>query len=267
MSQLGIVLRKEMREAWNSRRLVWLPLVFVLLGAMQPVSTHFMPQILKLSGGLPAGTVIHIPTPSPGAVFAQAQSQYGVLGLLVLVLAFMGSVSNERQHGVLDLVMVKPVSYTAYILAKWLSALCLTTVALVLGDLAAWYYTLQLIGWLGIGTVVQSAAVYLVWLQLIVTITLWFSVLMNSAIANAGITLTVAAAFSVVAGVLKWPWSPGGLPSHAVSLLMMSKGINIARNGGALIESLGLTTLIIAILIALAISLFKRRTFETSTSV
>lgn len=265
MNQLGIVWRKEMRESWNNRRWIWLPLVFVLLGVMQPVSVHFMPQILKMSGGLPPGTVIHIPTPSSASVFAKAQSQYSTLGLLVLVVGFMGSVSNERHQGVLELVMVKPVSHASYILAKWLSAVSLTLVALFLGDVATWYYTVQLIGSLPFGNVALSALVYAVWLLLIVTLTLFFSTLLNSPMANAFISLVIASVLSVLAVVLKWQWSPGSLPTHASNLVMQLESVAGAgqySGSGDLSWSLIITAAIIAGLIITGIGWFKRRTFE-----
>lgn len=263
MSQLAIVWRKEMYEAWKNRRYIWLPLVFILIGVMEPVSTHFMPQILKMSGGLPPGTVIQIPTPSAASVFAKAEAQYSTLGLLVLVLAFMGSVSNERQHGVLELVMVKPVSYTAYVMAKWLAAGTLTMVALLLGDIASWYYTVQLIGRLALGPVLVSAVVYGLWLMLIVTLSMFFSIVFNSTSANAFISLVVAVILSVVAGVLKWQWSPGALPTHATDLVLQvdaKAGAN-TFSPSDMTFSIAVTAIIIVLLIVSSIGWFKRRTF------
>lgn len=265
MSQFSIVWHKEMRESWQNRKWIWLPLVFILLGAMQPVSTHFMPQILKMSGGLPAGTVIHIPVPSSASVFAKAQSQYNSLGLLVLVLAFMGSISSERQQAVLELVMVKPVSHASYILAKWTAELCLTLAAMVLGDLAAWYYTVQLIGPLPIDHALLSACVYAFWLILIVTLTTFFSVWLNSPVANAFVTLLIAAILSVLAAVLNWNWSPGALTAHATSVLTGWTGAGaggILIGSSQMIWSLCLTGLLVIVLLIGTVYLFRRRTYS-----
>ncbi|QQE76952.1 ABC transporter permease [Alicyclobacillus sp. SO9] len=263
MMQFRIVWSKEVVESWKNRKWIWLPLVFVLLGAMQPISTYFMPQILKMSGGLPAGTVIHIPTPSAGGVFAKAQSQYNSLGLLVLVLAFMGSISNERREGVLDLVLVKPVSHTAYILAKWFSAVVLTITALTLGDIAAWYYTVQLIGPLSIPYAMLSLLLYAFWLILIVTLTTFFSVLMTSTVANAFVTLSSAAVLSVVAAVLKWKWSPGALPSHASAILSIwDKGsTNALQSNFQIVWSVVVTGIVVVLLLVASVYEFRRKTF------
>jgi len=261
MSQLGVIWRKEMYESWSNRRWIWLPLVFILLGVMQPVSTHFMPQILKMSGGLPAGTVIQFPTPSPADVYTKAQAQYSTLGLLVLVLAFMGSISNERQYGVLELIMVKPVKHATYIVAKWLSAATITLVSLFLGDLASWYYTGQLIGALTFAPVFASAIVYGVWLLLIVTLSLSLSTMIDSAIANAFISLIAAIALSVAAGVLNWPWSPGGLPTLATQMILGAKPGTIPSITGDLLWSLTITLAILIALLGMAIGWFKRKTF------
>lgn len=41
---------KEMLEMWRSFKWLWVPLVFILLGIMQPVTTYYLPQILEMAG-------------------------------------------------------------------------------------------------------------------------------------------------------------------------------------------------------------------------
>lgn len=266
--QLVLVWKKEMREAWSNRKWVWLPLVFVLFGMMQPISAHFMPQILKLSGGLPPGTIIHIPTPSAASVLVKAQSQYGTLGLLILVLSFMSGVSGERQKGVLELVLVKPVSHAAYFLGKWLAAATLTLTALFVGELATWYYTVQLIGSLAAWRVILSTLVYALWLLLLITLTLVLSVMLRSSGANAFISLGAAVLLSVLAGILKWRWSPGSIPSHAADMLMQpnplaSAGTTHSWVGlDSLTWSLIVTALVMVSLVFAGIGWFRRHTFD-----
>lgn len=255
--QIEIVWRKELRESWKNRKWIWLPLVFILLGVMEPISTYFMPTILKMSGSLPPGTVIHIPTPSAAEVFAKGQSQYSTLGLLILVLSFMGSVANERQQGVLELVMVKPVSHVSYLLAKWLAAVCLTLAALFLGDCLTWYYTVQLIGSLPLLHAALSALVYALWLVLVVTLTLVLGVMLSSATANAFITLLAAVLLSLLANLFKWKWSPGNLPTHASNLLLpssMATGLTADRTWSILTTAALIGTILMA-----GISWFKHR--------
>lgn len=219
MNQWSIVYAKELREMWHNRKWLWIPIVFILLGVMQPVSTHFMPQLLKISSSLPKGTIIHIPTPSAESVIAKAQSQFGTLGLLILVLAFMGITSGERQRGVLELVLVKPVSFCQYVMAKWCAVVTMVVVAIGLGYLSAWYYTEQLIGHVSALHTFTGAFVYALWVILVLTFTMLFSTLLVSQIATAFISLFIAVGLSTVSGLLRWNWSPGYLPNQAAELI------------------------------------------------
>ncbi len=105
-----VMVQKELLELVRSYKLLWVPLVYLLLGIMQPVSTYFMPVILEQAGSLPEGTVIEIPKPLGSEVLAQTLQQFGTLGVLVLVLVCMGTVSGERNNGTASLILVKPIS-------------------------------------------------------------------------------------------------------------------------------------------------------------
>jgi len=70
LSKWLVLYKKEWLEIIRSYKLIWVPLVFILLGAMQPVTTYFLPEILANAGNLPNGTVIKIPTPHASDVLA-----------------------------------------------------------------------------------------------------------------------------------------------------------------------------------------------------
>lgn len=58
LSRWVFMVQKELLEQARSFKLLWVPLVFIILGIMQPVSMHLMPLILEQAGNLPEGTVI-----------------------------------------------------------------------------------------------------------------------------------------------------------------------------------------------------------------
>lgn len=252
MSQLAIIYRKELLETWRNRKWIWIPLVFILMGVMEPVSTYFMPQILKMST-MPAGTVIQIPTPSGAETVVKALSQYNLIGLLVLVLAFMGSVSGERQHGVLQLVMVKPVSFTMYVLAKWLSAVSVSLVSLLLGYVATWYYTEQLVGRVPFLRILSSGAVYALWILLVLALTIMLSSVFDSAMATAFIALAGAALLTVFTSLFHIQWSPGNIPSMAQQLVLAGKA------DAGFVASMLITVALVGVFLALAAWVFQRR--------
>src|SRR5690606_38665844 len=106
MKQWLVLFRKELVEGVRNYKWIWIPLVFVLLGIMQPVMTYFLPQLLETAGGLPEGAVIELPTPTGSQVMAETMSNFNTIGLLVLVLAFMGTIASERSSGVAGMVLV-----------------------------------------------------------------------------------------------------------------------------------------------------------------
>ncbi len=203
-------------------KILWIPLVFILLGIMQPVTSYYLPEIIKAAGELPEGAVFDIPVPTPQEVLVQTFGQYSQIGILVLVLAFMGIVAAEKNSGVSDIILVKPVSFANYITAKWVSIAIMTLGSFLLGILASWYYTGVLIGNVEFGELMKGSLVYGTWLLFLVTVTLLLSSLFKSNIFVAFMSLLVAIGLSALTSLLsKWmTWSPARLSTHASSLLL-----------------------------------------------
>lgn len=229
-----VMVRKELLELVRSYKLLWVPLVFLLLGIMQPVSTYFMPVILEQAGSLPEGTVIEIPKPQGSEVLAQTLQQFGTLGVLVLVLVSMGTVSGERNNGTASLILVKPVSVLSYIRSKWIALMLLTWGSLIFGYFAAWYYTDLLFGEVLFAKVFSSLLIYGLWLSLIVTSTILFSALLRSPAAAAFSTLGGAVVLSLPAELFpkQLGWSPGALSGFAYQSVA-SGIVNVGRFGWA----------------------------------
>lgn len=253
--QWTVMYRKEMLEMWRSFKWMWQPLVFILLGAMQPLSTYYMPQILEMAGGLPEGAVIEIPTPTSGQMMAEMLAQFGTIGILVLVLGGMGVVASEKQTRTASLIMVRPVSHASFITAKWASMITLGTVSLLVGSLAGWYYTELLFGHVEFGDMILGVVVYALWLIFIMTLTVWMSTILkgNGAIAFMAILATIA--ISAATGWLgKWmAWSPSRLSDHAAQLLMDG------RVGDRFAASMIGTVIGIGLILIAAIFVFKRQ--------
>lgn len=206
---------------WRNYKWIWLPLVFILLGILQPISTYFMPEILESLGGLPEGAVIEIPLPSAGAMLANTLSQFNSMGVLVIVLAFMGIVASEFTSGVVHMIMVKPVKFYHYILGKWLAAVTLVICALLLGYTAAWYYTDLLFEPIDFMLVVNSFVVYSIWLTVIISIVLFFSTILKSQGSIAFLSLLITIVLSVLPAIVPklLKYSPGTLADYAYSIV------------------------------------------------
>lgn len=216
-----ILFGKEMRESARNYKWVWIPLVFALLGISNPVTSYYMPEILQ-AGGVSEEAAKLIPVPGAAEIMVKSLSQYGTLGLLVLALAFMGIVASERQSGSAIMVLVKPVSHTSYVLAKWCGMAAITLAAIGLGQLGAWYYTTLLFDAVPFRTVAESFLVYALWLVFVNTLVLLLSCLLRSVGGVAFLSLAIAAVLSLASSLLgdAMRWSPSQLTAQAGHILL-----------------------------------------------
>ncbi|MFC0301299.1 ABC transporter permease [Virgibacillus soli] len=218
-----ILLQKEMVENWRNFKWIWVPLVFILLAIMDPISTYYLPQILEAVGGLPEGAVFEIPDPLPREVIMMSLNQLGSLGILIIVLIAMSSITNERKSGVAEIILVKPVSYANYITAKWFVIIILVWLSLVLSLGMSGYYINLLFGNLGIGEIIKVISFYGLWLTLIATIAIFYNTLFKTAGLVAFMSIFTVIGLSIITSVFgkHLTWSPANLTSHIHEMLVM----------------------------------------------
>ena len=256
MSNYMILLQKEMKEALRNGKWIWLPIAFIILGISQPISTYYMPQILESAGNLPAGAVIEIPVPSGEEVLASTLGQFGTIGTLLIVIAFMGAISNERQNGTLTLVMVRPVSPLQYIASKWTSQLIITIVSFLLSYGMTWYYTELLFNPVPWERVLASFVLYSLWLLFILSVTLLTGTWLKAASGIAGLSIVLLGGLSVLSGLFTkfFQWSPSNIGSQAVAILMQGE----MSEDGVLV----ICTIVILSLLFVTIATINFRRFE-----
>ncbi|AIQ14471.1 ABC transporter permease subunit [Paenibacillus durus] len=221
MRSAWIFFRKEMLEMIRSYKLLWIPVVFIILGIMQPISAYYMPEILKMSGDVPQGLLELYKMPGAGEVMAKSIGQYGMVGLLVLALSAMNSFAGEREGGTAELVLARPLTPLAAASPKWLAQLTLLALSLGLGAACAGYYTVRLIGGLSWSAVLAASALYGLWLLCVVSLTLLFSARLRAP-AAAFLSLAAAAGLGLLHTLLPRPlrWSPAALPQLSAEALM-----------------------------------------------
>ncbi len=221
MRATWIFYRKEILDMSRSFKLLWIPIVFVILGIMIPITSLFMPEILEMSGGVPPEMLSLYETPSSAMVMVQVLSQYSTMGVLILVLSCMNSVSGERYGGTAELIMVRPISSFSIIIAKWFAQCTQLLIAFGFGYITSFYYTYQMIGSLSWKSGLASFGLYGLWLVLGITITMLFSTILRGAPA-AFVTLAILALLSLLNSILPtwFSWSPARLSSLAAEVLI-----------------------------------------------
>jgi ABC-2 type transport system permease protein len=255
MSQWMTLIQKEILEMWRNFKWIWVPITFILLGVSEPLTSYYLPQLIKSVGGLPEGAIFEIPKPTAGAVLASGLSQYSTIGVLVVVLGTMGIIAGERKSGVAAMILVKPVSYLSYITSKWAGSLLLVWISLFIGYISTWYYTGQLFEWVPIGDFFQSFVLFGLWLTVILTVTVFLSAAFLSPGMAGFISLALALVVSILSGALSHllEWSPSQLTSYASALLTLGE-----LPDDTLPASL-IALLLIVVLLWLSVFLFKKK--------
>ncbi len=163
MSGFAILLAKELRESWRTRRLPLVAILFILIGLISPLTAKYLPDILKAALGDQAAG-IPMPVADATAALGQLQKNLGQLGALAAIALAMGAVSGELDRGTAALVLAQPVSRPSFIAAKLAGIGVVLAIATALGTAVAWIYTAILFEPLPIGGWVALAA--LDWLAL-----------------------------------------------------------------------------------------------------
>lgn len=262
MRQWLVLFKKEWIESLRSFKVLWIPVVFIILGLTQPITSYYFTDIIENFGGLPEGAVMELPLPTGAEVLAGTLGQFGQIGFLVLVLAFMGIVANEKNSGTQVMVLVKPVSYINYLTAKWVHLLCMSLIPYAIGYIAAIYYTFLLIESMAAGDIIYGGLVYGLWIVFVMTILLCFSALLKSsalvAFSTLGVTILLSLLSSLTPDLMRI--SPSMLAFHSQSLFFY----------GSVEEGFGLnvsfTLFLIIALLAGTIYLFHKKEIAQHTT-
>lgn len=214
--------QKEMLENWRNFKWIWVPLVLILLAIMDPLTMHYMPVILDSVGGLPDGSVFEMPTPSTTEVIMMTISQLNTIGVVVIVLMAMGTIANERKSEVLELTLVKPVSFTNYIMAKWTALLAIVSASLFIALLASWYYTNLLFGSVPFSKLLLVFLLFGIWFTFITSLIILFNTFTRSAGAVAAMSIGSIIVLSTVTSLFSkyMTWSPAKIPTHIQDMLL-----------------------------------------------
>jgi len=255
MTGFGILLRKELAEAWRTRRLPVVAVLFLVLGIMSPLTARYLNEILAMALGdqLP----MTLPDPTVATALEQFQKNLGQMGALAAIALAMGSVSGELDRGTAALIMAQPVGRPAFLAAKLVAIAAVLGVAILLASAVAWAYTAILFepaplgGWL--------AMTALSWLALFAWSALTFlaSAATGSTMAAAGLGFAALVGLGLVALVPSVDrFLPTGLSAPAIGLAV---GGGTAVDGGRLATAVAGSVVLVAAALAGAVAAFRRR--------
>lgn len=255
MKSFMTLLSKEFLGLVRSSKVIWLPIVFMLLSVMQPVTYYFMDDIMKMSGSLPEGAVFEMPMPTSGEVMASVLSQLNSIGILLIIVAVMGTISDERKSGALILVFTRPVSSLQIVASKTVAHAALLIFSFICGYLLSYYYTILLFSALPISDLLVSMLIYSLYIIFIVSCVVLSSAILNGNGAIAIINAIFFFILSLAGGYFQdqLAWIPTQLSSYASSIV---QGAEVKEG---LIESVILTVCLIAVIQLLAARILNKK--------
>ncbi|TKI53347.1 ABC transporter permease [Lysinibacillus mangiferihumi] len=220
MSGMNVLLQKEFREAWRSRKFLWIPLVFALLGMSEPLTNYYMMDILEAVGNMPEGFEMLMPELVPADLLLATISQFQLIGLLVLMASFVGAISKERSNGTATLLYVRPISFGSFFISKFIVISAVGFVSIVAGFAASVYYTVVLYGTFEVGTLLASIGTYFIWVLFVLALTLMMSAAFKTTVAAtaAFIIIFIGQIIDGLVGTF-WTISPWKLPLYGVQLI------------------------------------------------
>ena len=220
MQQFKALLLKEWRESYRSLKMLWIPLVFVLLGVSDPLVNYFMDDILQAVGNMPEGFSMTMPELQPADLLQASTGQFQSIGLLVLIAAYIGTFSRERQNGTATLLYVRPLSFRALFFSKWLVASFVAILSAIAGYVGSMYYTVLLYGQVEWSKFLAMILVYCLWLILVMAITVAMSAAFKTVVA-ATVTIVIIPVGLIIDALVGgfWNISPWKLPNYGVALL------------------------------------------------
>ena len=220
MRQFTTFFKKEFLEAWSSFKLLWMPLVFILLGITDPIMNYFMEDILASVGNLPEGFEMIFPEFTVGDILLATTSQFQSIGVIIFVAIFASAISRERQSGTATLLYVRPISFTSYFMSKWAMASLIGVISIVLGYCSSMYYTYLLYGAADPKEFVTMVGTYIVWLLFVISFTLAMSAVFvtSVSVAISIIVLPIGLIINSIIGSF-WTYTPWKLGEYGVQIV------------------------------------------------
>ncbi|HET6498869.1 MAG TPA: ABC transporter permease [Coriobacteriia bacterium] len=137
MSGFAAFFGKELTEIVRTWRLYVLPGIMLFFGLASPIIAEVTPGLIASAARAEGtGIVIEVPPATTVDAYVQWGANAGEVALLALIIIAAGAIAGERTGGTAQMVLAKPVSRTAMLVAKLLSTWLLLGVSTIVSVVA-----------------------------------------------------------------------------------------------------------------------------------
>lgn len=251
----GVALRKELIQLWRSKMVLVIVGVFALFGMASPLLAYFMPEIFKSIEGAEMFKDL-IPEPTVIDAMTQYLKNISQFGFLIAILVGMGSVASEKEKGITEMILHKPLPRWAFILSKFTAQTLVYVAAFFIAEILAYVYILVLFEPVSFGVFTIINVLLLMWLVCFSAITVLGSTVSRSIGTAAGISLAGSVVLMLSAHIPNYgSISPQALMGWA-GILGKELNFNLQTSN---FTALGAAVVLIIIALIWAVGLFEQQ--------
>jgi ABC-2 type transport system permease protein len=238
---MKVLLKKELREVWRTRRFLIVVAILFVFGLIGPLTVKYMPLILTEVPGVPEGLADVMPEPDVAMAVDEYVQNLSQLGVILAILVPMGAVVSEKKSGTAAMVLSKPVSRVAFLGAKWVLYSFVFVVGIFIAGLGGYYYLGVLFEWLEPLSFLALSGLIVIYLMMFLAITLFASSICPSQLAAAGSSFGVLIILGFVGMISSIsPYLPA-------ALIRWGRELALQQSGEAAWGALAITVLIIGV--------------------
>jgi ABC-2 type transport system permease protein len=182
------LMKKELNEYLKTGKFYILLFVFVFFAILSPVTAKFMPEIIK---SMSQGISITIPPPTWRDSFVQFSKNLNQIVFIVIVLVFLGSVAEEKNHGTASLVAVKGIDRRKWVFSKFLFQFLFSLVILTIAFFLCFYYAKLLFHDTQFYPAISSTILFVIYLFFVLSLTIFSSSIGKSMLQSAGVFFAI----------------------------------------------------------------------------
>ncbi len=182
MNNFIVLTKKEFSQMMRDYKVMWLPIIFIILGLTQPIVTYFLPSILESLGGAQGITIDPSMTNQKGGevLASTLGSQFDQLGIMILAISMMGIIQTDKANGMLAFILTRPVNAVSYIGGKIVSNGLIVVLSVSIGYFVSYLYINYLFTDIPFLHMITGLLFYLEWVLYIVSFTTMISTIFRS---------------------------------------------------------------------------------------
>lgn len=182
MNNFIVLTKKEFSQMMRDYKVMWLPIIFIILGLTQPIVTYFLPSILESLDGAQGITIDPSMTKQKGGevLASTIGSQFDQLGIMIIAISMMGIIQSDKANGMLAFILTRPVKVVSYIGGKIVSNGLIAVLSVSIGYFVSYLYVNYLFTDVPFLHMITGLLIYLAWVLYIVSFITMISTIFHS---------------------------------------------------------------------------------------